>query len=46
MNLLALSSLFLATEVNVAAIILGVLLGVVVCLAGVFSWRKAQRKEY
>ena len=46
MNLLAFSSLFLAT--NVPAIVLGVVLGVVVCLAvaAFFHWRKAQRKKY
>ena len=45
MNLLALSSLFLATEVNVAAIILGVLLGVVVCLAVVAFFLGGKLKE-
>ncbi len=45
MNLLALSSLFLANEVNVPAIVLGVLLGVVVCLAVVAFFLGGKFKE-
>ncbi len=45
MNLLSLSSLFLANEVNIAAIILGVLLGVVVCLAVVAFFLGGKLKE-
>ncbi len=45
MNLLTLSSLFLANEVNVAAIVLGVLLGVVVCLAVVAFFLGGKLKE-
>ena len=45
MNLLALSSLFLANEVNIAAIVLGVALGVVVCLAVVAFFLGGKLKE-